>query len=332
MKKVMIPLLVAAVVAAIVLALKYRQSGPRTGPDMLRVSGNIEATTVDVSFRIAGWVKERPVDEGYAVKAGDLVAKLDDTELAQQVAQNKGAVSQAEAALAELLAGSRPEEKAAAAANVASAQASAAKAKVDLARAERLRATDTISAQEYDAARAAFDVAAAQAASAEATRELVDIGPRQEEIDQARSRLAQAQQALAISETRQAYATLPVPTTGVVLSKNVEPGEYVVPGTPVVTIGDLANVWLRGYVSETDLGRIKLGQSARVSTDTYPGKVYEGRVGFISSEAEFTPKNVETQKERVKLVYRIKIDVPNPSMELKPGMPADAEIDLRSGG
>ncbi len=98
-------------------------------------------------------------------------------------------------------------------------------------------------------------------------------------------------------------------------------------GTPVVTIADLDHLWLRGYLSETDLGRVKLGQAATVKTDTYPGKRYKGRVSFISSQAEFTPKSVETHKERVTLVYRIKIDLENQAHELKPGMPADALLD-----
>jgi HlyD family secretion protein len=116
------------------------------------------------------------------------------------------------------------------------------------------------------------------------------------------------------------------PLSGVVLSENIEPGEFVAAGTPVVTVGELANVWLRAYISEPDLGRVKVGQATRVRTDTYPGKFYEGRVSFLSSQAEFTPRNVQTEQERVKLVYRVKIDLPNPQMELKPGMPADAEI------
>jgi hypothetical protein len=110
---------------------------------------------------------------------------------------------------------------------------------------------------------------------------------------------------------------------GVVVSKNIEPGEYVSPGTPVLTIGDLKNVWLRAYINERDLVRVKFGQRADVVTDTYPGKIYVGRVSFISPEAEFTPKTVQTQQERVKLVYRIKIDIDNPRLELKPGTPRD---------
>jgi HlyD family secretion protein len=131
-----------------------------------------------------------------------------------------------------------------------------------------------------------------------------------------------------VAETRLGYATLVSPLSGVVLSKNVEPGEYVAAGTPVITVGELVNPWLRAYINETDLGRVKVGQRVYVTTDTYPGKRYEGRISFIASQAEFTPKNVQTEKERVKLVYRVKVDIPNPHMELKPGMPADAEILL----
>ena len=119
---------------------------------------------------------------------------------------------------------------------------------------------------------------------------------------------------------------LTAPFQGLVLSDHIEAGEYVVPGTPVVTVGNIENAWMRGYINESDLGRVKVGQTAKITTDTWPGKTYEGKVSFISPEAEFTPKNVQTAKERTKLVYRIKIDIPNPQMELKPGMPADAVI------
>jgi HlyD family secretion protein len=118
--------------------------------------------------------------------------------------------------------------------------------------------------------------------------------------------------------------------SGVVLSQNVESGEYVAAGTPVVTVGDLGQVWLRAYINEPDLGRVKAGQRVRVTTNTYPGRAYDRQVSFLASEAEFTHKKVQTRQERVKLVYRIKVDIPNPHMELKPGMPADADIVLES--
>ena len=145
----------------------------------------------------------------------------------------------------------------------------------------------------------------------------------------ARAQLQQAKEALALAETRFSYSILASPLTGVVLSHNIEPGEYVAAGTPIVTVGDLEHVWLRAYVDETDLGRVKIGQAAKVTIDTYPNKAYEGRVSFIASQAEFTPKSVQTEKERVKLVYRIKVTIANPEMELKAGMPADARIILQ---
>jgi HlyD family secretion protein len=158
---------------------------------------------------------------------------------------------------------------------------------------------------------------------------LVEEGPRREQVEQARARVRQAKEALELARTRLSYATIASPLSGIVLSKNVEPGDYVSAGTPVVTIGDLSDVWMRAYIEETDLGRVKTGQPVDVTTDSYPGKTYAGRISFIAPQAEFTPKSVQTRKERVKLVYRIKVAIANPSMELKPGMPADGVIRLR---
>ena len=113
------------------------------------------------------------------------------------------------------------------------------------------------------------------------------------------------------------------------LVKSADVGEILAPGTTVVTVGDIEHPWLRGYINETDLGKVKLGSPVRVTTDSYPGKIYNGRVTFISSEAEFTPKQIQTEQERVKLVYRIKIELDNSSRELKSNMPADGEIVLQ---
>ena len=179
--------------------------------------------------------------------------------------------------------------------------------------------------EEIEQAKAAMEQAQAQ-------YRLVKEGPRKEDIDQARAKVEQAKASLQSAETKLGYATVTSPLTGVVLSKNTEPGEYVAPGTPVVTVADIENVWLRAYVDERDLGKrnIALGTEAEITTDAYPGKVYKGRVSFISSEQEFTPKSVQTNRERVKFVYRIKIDVKNPDRELKPGMPADAKRERRN--
>ena len=150
----------------------------------------------------------------------------------------------------------------------------------------------------------------------------------QQDIEVAKANIRNASANLELAKIMLGYTTLRAPFSGVILTRQTELGEVMQPGTPVVTLADLDHVWLRAYVAETDLGRIRWGQPATVHTDTYPDKAYPGQISFISSEAEFTPKSVETHKERVTLVYRIKIDVENPRHELKPGMPADATIHL----
>jgi HlyD family secretion protein len=324
-RKLLIPvvlLLVAGALAYWYFERRYEESG------VIRLSGNIEVTDVQLAFKIPGHVEKRLVDEGQSVTQGELVAVLDSADLRKQVDVRKAELAASQAALTELLNGSRPQEIAVAAAAVESAKADAARLELDWQRAQDLYKTKVVTIQDLQTAEAATKVAAAKQREAEEQYNLVKIGPRQEEIDQARARLQAAQQSLALAEVQLGYATLTSPLTGVVLSKNIEPGDYVVPGTPVVTVADLINIWLRAYISETDLAKVKLGQKVRVTTDTYPGKVYDGRLGFIASEAEFTPKSVQTQKERVKLVYRVKIDITNTNMELKAGMPADAEIRL----
>jgi HlyD family secretion protein len=153
-------------------------------------------------------------------------------------------------------------------------------------------------------------------------------GSRPEEIAIAHANVKAARESLGLSRINLEYTTLRAPSAGVIAVRQAELGEVVSPGTPIVTLTDLDHVWLRAYVAETDLGRIHYGQQATIRTDTYPGKTYNGRISFIADKAEFTPKSVQTFKERVTLVYRIKIDVENANHELKPGMPADAYIDL----
>jgi len=154
-------------------------------------------------------------------------------------------------------------------------------------------------------------------------------GTRKEELEVDRANVHQADQNLHLSRIRLSYTVLRAPFNGVVLVRQAELGEVVSPGTPIVTLADLDHLWLRVYVPETDLGKVHWGQCVDVRTDTYPDKIYHGRVSLISSEAEFTPKSVQTEKERVTLVYRVKVDVENPNYELKPGMPADAYIKVK---
>lgn len=322
--------LVTVVVVAALLFNKFVLNKESQDPSRISVSGNIEVTDVEVSFKLGGRVDQRLFDEGQIVKKGETVALLDSSDLRAEVAMRQSELLAARAFLAELEAGSRPLEIEVARARVASVHAARSRAENEFQRAERLLQSKVIADEQFVQVKGEYEMAVAKEREAQEQLKLVIEGPRREQIAQGRARVEQARAALALAETRMGYATLTAPLTGVVLSKNVEPGEYVAPGTPVVTVGELENPWLRAYINESDLGRVKLGQRVQVTTDSYPDKKYEGRISFIASQAEFTPKNVQTERERVKLVYRIKVDLMNPNLELKPGMPADAEILLTS--
>ncbi len=276
-----------------------------------------------------------------------------------QIEQRRAEIRNAQAVLNELLAGSRKQDIEQARAAVDRARTEYQNAQSDWQRAETLFKDEDISASAHDQAKSRFDAAAAALRQAEERLSLVQEGPRAETIEAARAQLARAQAGLRLAEaarlevkrTRQerearladidqVQAEIGVvdaqlndsiavaPTDGVVLVKSAELGEVVAAGSTILTLGDLDHPWLRGYVGEKDLGRIKLGMPVRITTDSFPGKVYQGKISFIASEAEFTPKQIQTPEERVKLVYRIKVDVENPNHELKSNMPADAEIVL----
>jgi len=312
------------VVAAVAAYWFFAPRGERSNG--LKVSGNVELTEVQVSFKVPGRLKARLVDEGAMVQRGQVVALLEDEDLRHSAEQASGQEAAAAAAYEELKNGARSEEIAQAEALVEQAAAQAQKLRDDYRRQAALFEKEVISRRDFEAARAADIASRAALAERKEALKLLRKGARREQVEQGAAHLKQAQAVLSEARDRLTYATLVAPLSGVVLAKGVEPGEQVAPGTPVITIGDLENTWLKAYIPETELGRVRLGQTARVTTDSYPGRVFDGKITFISSEAEFTPKNVQTEKERVKLVYRIKITVPNPRMELKPGMPADAEI------
>lgn len=327
MKKPKKPLILIpiAVVAAVAVTRVLRQDS-KEDSGTIRISGNIEVTATQVGFKLPGLVQSRLVSEGESVTNGQVVALLDPAEIERELAIRLADAASADAVLAELEAGTRPEEKAQAAAALDVARANAEREKAEFTRQTELFRQGVIPEREFDASQAASRVAEATVREREARLALLEKGPRDETIRAARARLEQAKQAAALAQVRLGYTTLRSPLDGIVLAEGVESGENVVAGTPVVTVGRLTDVWMRGYIAETDLGRVKIGQDVEVYTDTYPGKAYAGRLSFISSQAEFTPKNIETAEERVKLVYRIKIDIPNPGQELKPGMPADARI------
>ncbi|MEJ2367521.1 MAG: efflux RND transporter periplasmic adaptor subunit [Acidobacteriota bacterium] len=298
----------------------------------LKVSGNIEATEIPLSFKLPGRMVARLVDEGQIVHRGEVIARLDDAALKDEAEARRADMEAAKAWLAELLAGTRPEDIAQVEASLKSAQADLDQLQKDFSRQTALFRRDVISQREYQASQARYEVARERVQEMKERLKLARKGPRVEQIRAARAKYSAAAALLGIAETHLKDAVLRSPTDGIVLSKSAEPGQFLGAGGTVVTVADLKHVWLRAFINETDLGRVKLGQTVTVTTDSYPGKTYSGRVSFISSEAEFTPKTIQTEAERVKLVYRIKVDVSNPDMELKPGMPADAVIRLEGPG
>lgn len=327
MKRKAIILGLVAVIAGITAFLTLR--GEKDDAGSLVSSGNVEVTEVDLGFKAPGRVERLLTDEGRNVAAGETVATLDRSELFRQMEAQQAVIDSTSARLLELRQGSRPQEKRGARAMTASASADLEKAQKDFERAEMLFGNGAISAQQRDAAKRAFEVATAQHDHALQNESLVREGPRLETIRGAEAQVRQATAQLAVYREQLADMELKTPVKGVVLRKNVEGGETVTAGTPIFTVGDLEHPWVKIYVKEDKLGLVKLGQKAEVTVDTYPGKAFEGVVTYISPEAEFTPKNVQTQEERVKLVFGIKVNVDNPNQELKPGMPADVRIRLR---
>ena len=328
MKKIIpIVILLAAAVAAGVYY--YPRLTQKAAPvNQLTLSGNIEAHESLVGFKVPGRIVELPVEEGQQVAQDALLARLDDADLKQRIRIDEATVGVRESDLALTLAGTRLQEVKAAQQTMIDAEADLAQKKLDNEREQKLFAKDEVSAQERDLAATALERAAAIFKAAQQRYNEAVEGSRKEDIAIARANLNQAGASLGLSQVNLSYSVLRAPSAGVVTVRQAELGEVVAPGSPVVTIADLDHIWLRAYIAETDLGSIHWGQDAIITTDTYPGKQYHGRISFIASTAEFTPKSVQTFKERVTLVYRIKIDIDNPNHELKPGMPADAHIDL----
>jgi len=322
-------LLVAIIVVAIGGILYYLFAREKEAEgNFIKVSGNIEAIEVDVGFKISGRIVSRLFQEGDWIDVGKVLAKLDDEDILNRLEVARATLVSAQARLSKLLAGSRPEEIRQAEAAVNQAKSDLENKKAHYERMKPLFERGVVPKDTVDSAEAAFEMAKASFEGARENYLLVKEGPRKEDIDDARAQVEQARATVKLNETQLSYTTLYSPITGVVLVRSGEVGEVVNPGTSIVTMADIENVWLKAYIPETDLSKVKWDQEAIVTTDLRPKKEYRGRVSFISSQAEFTPKQIQTEKERVTLVYRIKIDIINKDRELKPGMPADGRILL----
>ena len=293
--------------------------GPGLPANVLVVSGDIEAHESLLSFKtIQSRIIVLPFDEGATVPMGMLLARVEDADYRQQVVIAQAALDVQTRQLA-----ATSQSVTAAKQTIANDMADLAEKTLDAGRDQSLFLKQAIATQTRDLAATAQKQSAAALARDQALEKVSERN-----VDLAMANVKDAKAALAMSQIVLGYTVLRAPFNGVILVRQAELGESVVPGTPVVTLADLDHVWLRAYINEPDISKVRLGQRVTITTDSYPGKVYHGRISFISSQAEFTPKSVETHAERVTLVYRIKIDLENPTHELVPGLPADAHIAL----
>ena len=314
-----------AIVIIAAVVLKKTVFAPKAGD--LDASGTVEATEAQLGFQVPGRIEAIRVREGDRVQAGDTLAMLDRAELLARRAQAEAAIRAANALLSELQTGSRSEERVQAQAGLRAITDRLADAQRDLDRTRRLFDAGAVSQEQYDKARLQLDVLNNQKTQAEQQLQLVQTGPRPERIEAQRAAVTQARAALAQLDASLANSVIRAPFTGVVTVKDREAGETVPAGAPVVTLMNLDERWVRIYVPETQVGAIHLGQQAQITSDTYRDRRYGGEIAFIASQAEFTPRNVQTREERVKLVYAVKVRITQDSTyDLKPGIPADVAL------
>jgi HlyD family secretion protein len=292
----------------------------------LRLFGNVDIREVNLGFRVSGRVSEVLRDEGDEVKAGEILARLDDEPYRRAVEESRGQVASLQARLQMLEAGNRPQEVAQARALVREREVTATNAERVYKRQEELLGSKAVSIQDRDDAEAAYHEADARLKSSREQLNLLEAGFRVEEIAQAKADLARAQATLATAELHVEDTVLRSPSDGVVFTRAQEPGAILQPSTTILTISLKRPVWVRAFVSEPELGRIHPGMRVKVYTDSRPETPYSGQIGYISPRAEFTPKNVETAELRTSLVYRFRVVVDNPDEGLRQGAPVTLKL------
>jgi membrane fusion protein YbhG len=321
-----IPIVVGLLVVTTVVYVTLFRNG--AGAAEPAVSGTVEATEADLGFQLPGRIATVGPHEGDRVKAGDTLALLDRTDLAARQAQARAALAAARAGLLEMERGARSEELAQAREADSAATSRLADAQRDFDRTQRLFEGGAVSRESLDKSSLALDVARSARAQADQQLKLVQSGPRRERIEAQRAVVQQAQAAVHQADAAMDNGVIRAPFDGVVTVRDREPGETVGAGAPVLTLMNLRDRWVRIYVREDRIAAVRLAEPASISTDTYAGKTYPGAVSFIASQAEFTPRNVQTTEERVKLVYAVKVRITGDTVtyDLKPGMPADVRL------
>jgi HlyD family secretion protein len=288
-------------------------------------AGHIEATDIHIVAKVSGRLVDAPVKEGDPVKTGDVLARQGVTDVELQIQQAAADRSQAQAELRVRLAGSRKEDILETEAQIRATEADAAGAQLDLERMQGLLDRNSGTAKARDDAKTRRDVLQARMSAQKQTLVKLRSGARPEEIDAARARVASLVARIAQLQQQVHDATTVSPVDGILTSRVAEPGEQLQSGSPICVITKLSEPWLTVYVANEDLARIRIGQAATVTTDG--GQTRKGKITYIASKAEFTPKNVQTRDERVKLVYRVKVGLENADGLFKPGMPAEATFE-----
>ena len=300
----------------------------RSAKGRIEASGVIEARQVRVASKTTGQILELRVDEGGAVKSSDVLAVIDHESLDIQLRQAEAGVSLAASQLALLRAGARSEDIRQGEEVLKQAEAFLKTAVEDTRRMRELAKRGSVTPKQKEDAEARLTVAEAQSrAAAEALAKLRRLA-RPEEIKASEARLAQSEASVDLLRKTIADCTVLSPVSGIVTERPIEAGELATPGTAVMVISELSKVHLMIYVSEKELGSVRLGQAADVRIDSAPGRIFRGVVTFISPVAEFTPKNIQTKEDRVKLVFGVKVEIENPDGTLKPGLPADAVLEI----
>ncbi|MDO9528196.1 MAG: efflux RND transporter periplasmic adaptor subunit [Syntrophales bacterium] len=333
MKKKIGVIAFAALILGVGLLVYSGQRKAKLGE--LYYSGTMEATNSQLAFQVGGRVVNVSVREGESVENGQILAELDQSEYRARHEQASANLDRSAKKLRqlemvlEIYRKTLPAEVARARAVVSSSRDTMEEARKHKKRYDTLFEKNVVSENEWETVKLRYQTANARLSEAEAVLEqaqsnLKKIEATEKEVEATKADVRAVRAALKITEIQLKYTKLKAPFNGIIASRNIELGEVVMPGREVLTLSDLSTVHLKIFVGETEIGKVKPGQRVEVRVDTFPDKIYKGEVSFISPEGEFTPKIIQTHKERVKLVYLVKVSIPNPDLELKSGMPADA--------
>ena len=303
-----------------------REEGPG---DKLFLYGNVDIREVQLAFQDTGRIQKLMVDEGDEVHKGQLLAVLDPVRYRYAVDELRAQVEAQQQLLDRLLAGSRPQEIKKARAEVQARQAKLRDAERTYRRIRNLALVNQVSKQRLDNAESTLKTARAELEAAKQALSLAIEGPRKQDIARARATLKSLQAALNLAEQKLRDTQLYAPEEGIIRNRILEPGAMAFASRPVFTLALTNPVWVRAYVPEPDLGKVKEGMPAEITTDSFPGKTYRGWIGFVSPTAEFTPKTVDTPELRTKLVYRVRVFACNPRNELRLGMPVTVTVNLK---